>query len=91
MKEEIIKIRASKYLKNRAKDNASVMNWTLSHYIRFLLLMDIDNPIYKHIIPLVSENVDTSDKIQEFTYEGRRFVIILENQVKNLKLKNNKK
>lgn len=87
MKEEIIKIRVSKLLKNRAKDNASVMNWTLSNYIRFLLLMDIDNPIYKHIIPLVSENVDTLDKIQEFTYEGRRFVIIPENQVKNLKLK----
>ncbi|MFW9945968.1 MAG: hypothetical protein ACFFDX_03980 [Candidatus Odinarchaeota archaeon] len=47
--------------------------------------MDIENPIYKCIIPIKSKNVDTSEEIEYFMYEGRRFAIIPENQVKKLK------
>ena len=89
-KEEIIKIRISEFMKNRAKDCASSFNWSLSQYIRFLIRMDIDSPLYKTIIPLVSENVDTIDKIHEFTHEGRRFLIVPENQAQSLNLKKSK-
>ncbi len=84
VKEKILKIRISEYLKSRAKDCASSYEWSLSQYIRFLIRMDVDSPIYQKIIPLIKENVDTLDKIQEFTHEGRRFLIIPENQ-ENLK------
>lgn len=83
-KETIIKIRVSKYLKQRAKDCASFYGWSLSQYIRHLILVDIDDPLYDHIIPLVSGNVDTLNEIKEFRYQGRRFAIVPENLVKNI-------
>jgi hypothetical protein len=84
MKESFIKLRVSDYLKQRAKDCASSYNWTLSRYLRSLILIDINTKLYDRIIPLIEENVGTFSEIPSFTHEGTRFYIVPENQVKKI-------
>ena len=80
---EIIKIRADTLLKKRALEMANSMKWTLSKYIRFLLMMDLDDRFLDNITKNISENVDTLIENMEFTFQGRRFYIIPENQKEN--------
>ncbi|HUS50023.1 MAG TPA: hypothetical protein VMZ91_07650 [Candidatus Paceibacterota bacterium] len=80
---EIIKIRADTLLKKRALEMANSMKWTLSKYIRFLLMMDFDDRFLDNITKHISKNVDTLIENTEFTSQGRRFYIIPENQKEN--------
>ena len=80
---EIIKIRADALLKKRALEMANSMKWTLSKYIRFLLMMDFDDRFLDNITKHISKNVDTLIENTEFTFQGRRFYIIPENQKEN--------
>lgn len=84
MKESLIKLRISEYLKQRAKDCAASYNWTLSNYIRFLMMMDQESKLYDRIIPLIEENVDTKDEFASFRHEGMKFYIVPEKQVKKI-------
>ena len=80
---EIIKIRVDNFLKKKALEMANTMKWTLSKYIRFLLLMDFDDHFLDHVTEHISENVDTVIENMELTFQGRRFYIIPENQKEN--------
>ena len=82
-KEELIKVRVDEYLKSKAIKNAEKCDWTLSQYIRILLMCDSDDPIYDHFISNL-ENVDTSDQIEWFEYQGKRFLIIPEEQTRKI-------
>ena len=87
MKESLIKLRVSEYLKQRAKDCASSYNWTLSHYLRFLIMMDIDTKLYDRIIPLIEENVATLNEIPSFMHGSTKFYIVPEDQVKKIDIR----
>ena len=84
LNDKIIKLRISEYLKTRASDAALIYNWTLSNYIRFLIMMDLDSKIYDRIIPLIEGNVSTNEGFAHFTHEGRRFYVVPEDQVKKI-------
>lgn len=79
-KSEIIKLRVDSFIKQKALEMANTLKWTLSKYIRFLLLMDFADHFLDHVTEYISENVDTVIENIEFTFQGRRFYIVPENQ-----------